>query len=472
MSSLPDSPCRLLPFASIASHANLRCDAKYRLFWGITGDTLYPDSIIQCQQIRLATLPCRFRKLKKGVLAAEYEIIELEDVEKRTGTILSSSMSSELNSDKLVFGDADVLTTRLRPYLGKTILNDKKRALAGTTEWIPLKVNASKLHPKLLKYFLLSPVYVNNAERLLSGKEHPRVAESDILALKVPVFDDNVQIALVTSIEKIEQEIAAYRSSIRDEDDIINEILCAAFKYPLEEYRSRVRAKWYVKPFASMTESFTLRGSARFHHPDFELTRQFFQKGSHSRLKSWLRSPIRLGATVSRAELLADGAAYYVHPGATKRESVIDLEDCYEVSGEYYNANRRASLRPGDIIINRSGEALGKVALFNSEAPAIASDFTMRVRVNAKTRSLFAWYFFRSIMFQTQIARELRGSSMPNIFPPQVQQMSVVNCSTQMQESLAEQVYFHIDQVHQAREKVQKRQQEIHTLIAATCSSG
>jgi type I restriction enzyme, S subunit len=184
MSSHDKPKTQTISFGKIANHANLRCDAKYRLFWGEMGDTLYPDSCVPCFPMKLATVDHRIEKLKKGELDSEYELIELEDVEARTGNIVTSTMVTNIKSDKLLFGDADVLTTRLRPYLGKTIVNDRSRQMAGTTEWIPIKVRPDRLHPLLLKYYLLSSVYIDNAARLLSGKEHPRVAESDFLSLK------------------------------------------------------------------------------------------------------------------------------------------------------------------------------------------------------------------------------------------------------------------------------------------------
>ena len=46
---------------------------------------------------------------------------------------------------------------------------------------------------------------------------------------------------------------------------------------------------------------------------------------------------------------------------------------------------RRFGLRSGDVLINRSGEALGKVAYFASDEPAVFSDFTM-LRMYSKDR--------------------------------------------------------------------------------------
>lgn len=468
MPSLSSPKARMIEFAKIANHANLRCDAKYRLFWGEIGDVLYPESKVPCYPLKLATVDHRVEKLKKGELDAEYELVELEDVEQRAGNILSSTKMTKIKSDKLLFGDADILTTRLRPNLGKTICNDKSRPLAGSTEWIPVKVRQDRLHPLLVKYYLLSPAYVDNAVRLLSGKEHPRVSESDILSLKVPFFDQKSMADLVSRIEKLEREIATERVKIRPDQDVIDEVLCKEFKYPLEEHKKRARLRHFAKPLSALAAGFTLRGSARYHHPDFDLLQDFFLGITHTRVKSYIAIPIKLGATATKSDFIEDGDAYYVHPGATKRQGVIAMQDCYQVSQEYYDAKRRqASLRSGDIIINRSGEAHGKVAYFDSSEPALASDFTMRVRVNAEANTHFMWYFFRSVMFQEQIAREIKGASVYNVFPPQVEQMFVVDCPRKRQDAIAERISGTLESLRTAKELVDTKQKEIHAVIRA-----
>lgn len=467
MSSRGKPRAQMISFAKIASHANLRCDAKYRLFWGEVGDTIYLDSKVPCFPMKLATVDQRTEKLKKGDLNSEYELIELEDVEARTGNILTSTVVTKIKSDKLLFGDTDLLTTRLRPYLGKTIVNDHSKPMAGTTEWIPIKVRRERLQPLLLKYYLLSPVYIENAARLLSGKEHPRIAESDILSLKVPFFDEEMQARLVSRIEKLEKDITTERKKVKPDQTVIDEILCEAFDYPLAEHLKRERMRDYTKLLSALSAGFTLRCSSRYHHPDYELVKGFFLGIPHVRVKRYISIPIKLGATAKKGDFIEEGEAFYVHPGATKKQEVIELEDCYQVSYDYYLDNhRRAGLKPGDIIINRSGEAHGKVAFWDSTEPALASDFTMRVRPNEDANPRFIWYFFRSLMFQAQIYREIMGASVHNVFPSQVEQFFIVECERNRQDQIADQITSELSNVHKAKSQINIYLRDIHSLIA------
>lgn len=56
-----------------------------------------------------------------------------------------------------------------------------------------------------------------------------------------------------------------------------------------------------------MAAGFTLRNSAKFHHPDFELTERFFTRTPHERMKVFVAVPNRLGATATKGDLIEDG---------------------------------------------------------------------------------------------------------------------------------------------------------------------
>ena len=75
------------------------------------------------------------------VLKREHILIEEEDVEKKTGVILNEEYVDRIESSKVLFADCDILVSKIRPYLGLVILNDKNKPYIGTTELVPYKVN-------------------------------------------------------------------------------------------------------------------------------------------------------------------------------------------------------------------------------------------------------------------------------------------------------------------------------------------
>jgi len=54
---------------------------------------------------------------------------------------------------------------------------------------------------------------------------------------------------------------------LKEPEDIINEILCAEFGYPLQEHRERARVRHFTATCGTMAAGFTLRNSAKFHLP-------------------------------------------------------------------------------------------------------------------------------------------------------------------------------------------------------------
>lgn len=457
-----------LKFSNIANHFTLRCDAKYRLFWGLQGGNLFPDSPLPCYPLKHVLLPLTVKKLKKGKLNDEFTLVELEDVEQRTGIILDKHPVTEIQSDKLVFGHCDVLTTRLRPNLGKTISNNPSELLIGTTEWILLKVNPELLLPVLLKYFLLSPRYVDNAHRLLSGKEHPRITESDLVNLRVPLPEHEVQERLVARIIEIESAITAARTRLRNPTDIVNEILCEAFGYPLKEHQERERERQFTRQLYDIGAGFTLRSSVKYHHPNYGLVDAFFARMPHKQVKAYLAVPIRLGVSLTRNVMDDSGEAFYVHPNALRRQGCIDLNNCYRITMDFYEKNkRRAGLRSGDVLISRSGEGtIGKAVLFDLDEPCLFSDFTMRLRFNDAVNPLFACYFFRSVMFQSQIEQEKRGmGNMTNIFPSQVAGLRFIAIDRPQQDALVTQITAELDALEKEYEQIEAGRKEIQKLI-------
>lgn len=322
---------------------------------------------------------------------------------------------------------------------------------------------------KLISYLLRSRFGKWQIEQTeMAVKATPELYASQIERLRLIAWREGIADKLARKIIEIENQLNAARASLHQPQDIINGILSREFDYPLQEYREREREQNYSRRFAQLSAGFTLRNSVKFHHPSFELTDNFFARTAHERVKAYVAVPIRLGATAVKSDFVEDGAALYVHPGATKRQEVINPEDCHQVTQEFYDkTKRRFGLSPGDVVINRSGEALGKIALFDSDEPAVASDFTMRVRFNDSMNPRFAWYFMRSVMFQAQIEREQRGSSLPNIFPGQIERLLIIECQRDRQDAIAATVADELQKREDSLRSIDAQRKEIDALIEA-----
>lgn len=67
--------------------------------------------------------------VKKGLPSEDFILLDKENLEPRTGTILNEEIVNKLESDKIKFGSSDILISKIDPFLGHIILNDKSNRI-------------------------------------------------------------------------------------------------------------------------------------------------------------------------------------------------------------------------------------------------------------------------------------------------------------------------------------------------------
>jgi len=161
------------------------------------------------------------------------------------------------------------------------------------------------------------------------------------------------------------------------------------------------------------------------------------------------------------------GTHFYLTPAVIKTGKVEEISLRPITEAFFKQHERRLRLNIDDIVLGSSGEGIGKVGLYDSALPSIISQFVMRIRFNEDTNSRFAWYFMQSIMFQAQIEREKRGTSLPNIFPGQVERMLIVACPRDWQDAIADAVTAELQKREAALRAIAAKRKEIDALIEA-----
>lgn len=165
---------------------------------------------------------------------------------------------------------------------------------------------------------------------------------------------------------------------------------------------------------------------------------------TNKKIKHFLASPIVLGASISPNDFDEKGTAYYVSM-ATIKTLEIELDDTQLVSTSYYNAHSGKNLQKGDIILARSGVAIGKVAIVREDFDGIFADFTMRIRLDSqKYNPMFAYYYFRSKYFQYLIEIYKKGLQNQNIFPIVMQEFPILDISLDEQKRIVEEIQAEI----------------------------
>ncbi|HCJ66762.1 MAG TPA: hypothetical protein DHV62_05400 [Elusimicrobia bacterium] len=186
------------------------------------------------------------------------------------------------------------------------------------------------------------------------------------------------------------------------------------------------------------------------------------------KIQDFLTEPIRLGAGISPTFYDDDnGEAYYLTM-ATIKNWCFETEGAKKVSGNYWESEEENnSVRKNDIIIARSGEGtIGKVAIIESdEDKAIFCDFTMRIRL-ANYNSLFAYYYFRTELFQVLIESNKKGlGNNTNIFPSQIKEFPISDVSLNRQNKIVEKIKSQLDEQEQKKKTIDQKRQEIEQVI-------
>lgn len=386
--------------------------------FSIVSGSIYPRATIGELSIESTA-----KIIKKGDLGSLKQLIDLENVS-AWGALSDVETVSSIGSNRLDFGDADVLTAKLRPYLGKTIHNGFSDAL-GTTEWVPIKVDPERLRPRLLGYLLQSRHYVELSSAFMAGKEHPRINPNDILQLEVPLPPLKDQDALVAALDALNAKCVCLEGAIGNQRDLIDKYFEVRFCLDRNALASAKLLKSRSIKFSDVAGNSDLRFSFKFHAPSVQFALTALRKLSGKRLSDYLSENIVLGASVSPTDYDAESDKLYFSMASIKSWAFSN-DSANRISKSYFANNMAKSVAFNDILMARSGEGtIGKVALVPRDVEGICADFTMRIRLDSNLCDPeFARYYFMTEYFQHVVYGEKKGlGNNTNIFPSQLKEL-------------------------------------------------
>lgn len=206
---------------AIFSRSTLRLDAKYRWLWDVLeGKISLVARGAAWNDIGNYVKIVELNKIKKGDLAYDRKLIDLDSVYPLCGGVNYDEVPevSMIGSDKVEFSGADLVVSKLEPYLGKCIINPEEEAI-GTTEWVGLKCKKSS--PRVVGYLLSLPQMREAMRMLQSGKRHARMDAKELLQLEI-----NIDLAkiLEQDIQKYEEEINSLKNTVMEKRKKIDDL--------------------------------------------------------------------------------------------------------------------------------------------------------------------------------------------------------------------------------------------------------
>ena len=161
----------------------------------------------------------------------EITYIGLEHIEKQTGKLLDSGLSSEIRSTKSKFSAGDLLYGKLRPYLNKVYVAEFDGICS--TDILVFKPSIF-VKNKFLQFYMLRDNFVRYANLNVSGVHHPRVNFKVLSEFLIALPSKNEQKKIIdivnnifSVIDKIELELNV---NIQKSDNLRQSILKSAFK--------------------------------------------------------------------------------------------------------------------------------------------------------------------------------------------------------------------------------------------------
>lgn len=364
----------------------------------------------------------------------------------------------------------DVLISKIRPYLNKNVLiEDEETYFTRAFIHIRPKINSE------LFFLALRTKFINQINAVSrQGKGYPTLKEEDLKSIRFPksIVDAliNSQSELIAKISPLKQEVGNLKATKKQTLNIINQVFGEAFGFDWSAFENIKKEKSYTSSISKFANNIDCRFSFRFQHISATYLHNFLESVTNKRVKHFLEIPIVLGSSISPKDFDEEGDFYYISM-ATVKNFYFEKEDSQTVSESYAKNNLEKLVCKNDIIMTRSGVAIGKFAIIEEDVNGIFADFTMRIRLKG-FNPLLAYYYFRSEFFQHLITSHKKGLQNQNIFPSQIKEFPIPDWDETKQAEIVEEIKTQLDEQKAIDLQIEQKQEEISKIIEdAICSA-
>lgn len=193
--------------SDISKRSCLRLDPKYLWFWNKQkGLVIINKKGKHDVELNEFVHKIELQKIQKGALEEETTIIDLESVQPHGGKVSFFENVSEIGSDKVSFRGANILFSKLEPYLGKIIIEPPQDAI-GSTEWVGYEMK-TPYKSNVIGFLLMHEKLCSAYRMLQSGKRHARLNPEELEEIKIRINKDELNDTLASKIKDKERNIS------------------------------------------------------------------------------------------------------------------------------------------------------------------------------------------------------------------------------------------------------------------------
>jgi len=323
----------------------------------------------------------------------------------------------------------------------------------------------SDMLPRFLFHSLRSHLSTLQFERHCSGSGYPAInQESDLLRIRIPKPDPQVQSSIVSRLASLEIEANQLERQANQMREFASGIIIAelGFKQPEEtHYFFRSGAENRSLAFYELATDLGDRLHFLFYHPKYTYLDGLDKRYKVTFLESACREPIHRGEQVKEDE---NGTQILLKTVNLKNDH-IDFDNATAISTETFESKPSAQARNGDILLASTGYvSMGKVDIYDRAVPSLVDGHISIIRLNGDYDAHFVAYFLRSHFGQLQIDKWWTGSSGQIELPQaNIAKFIIVSCQSlprKQQSQIAERITRELSEARKLDAKAQAKRDE------------
>jgi len=461
----------LTKLSNIALQSQLRLDPKYRYFKDERNNRTSLLNSIYKKDVSLSSILelAKTSVVNKGELEEEMILVDLDDIEAGFGSLKQERLVSEIGSDKVLFGDSDIVCSKLTPEKGHFFINDKNKKYIGTTELLGYKLKNHRWNIKFLLYLLLHKDFRRDLEFLTSGKTHPRIQIPDFLAMRIPFVSCDRQLEVVKQIEEKENEISQIKSKIESPQNIIDDVF-GKYGYSTKPKTKRDEEYFLKDNFSNLSKTTWLSTRTylcRFIEEELPFFIKENLKGQYIPFSRYVKK-IRSGEYIPKKYYSSEETIFVYLRVNNISSNELNLEESIFLDKSIGEQYKNIAIKENYLILTRSG-TVGKSIIFtkqsDDEKTYIPSHHLAVIQFNNLEEALFLKYYIQSSFGSDFFWAFSTGKSQKEITNWSIRKLPIPNINEKLREKIVSEIQQREEKSNQYKEQIKKLREEIDDLI-------
>lgn len=459
-------------FKNIAKQESLRPNFGYRYFFDIQEAKIFPGKGKNYIRLREVLEPIINKKVEKGELEKPEILVDIGNIEKRFNNLIDLQEVNEIDSDKNILQEGDIIIPKLQPKMGNIFLNLEHKRYIASTELLEYKI-ANENNPYFIYYLFTTKELLFNLGKLESGKTHRRVNPKDLLKIRIPNVPKFIQDQIVAKIEPIEKQIKELKGAIkeRERERWINQIFAKKFDFDLEKFEKDKEKKFFEVELSHVSQDKFARLNHRFH---YKKTKTIERKLKNDNFWIPIKSVFRVstaGKRIPKGKTFSGEETnyFYLRPVEVNFWG-IDKKSIQCISAEIYNELKIYKIISNEFCISVEG-TIGKTALINTEELGIEKENLILSKNFVKLSPLrkinhrFYYYYFYSFIFKEQIDREYTFKVIKTLAKDRWNYIKVPNIPLPGQEKIVNEIKNELDRMEKIKKEIENEREKIDEVI-------